>query len=124
MKHYLLLSYLLVSFPGSSLAAESLCQQKEHEIQREIELARQHDNSRRVTGLERALTEARADCTDEKLKAAHQEKIKNRQQEIAEREQELQEARQEGADQDKIAKRERKLEEARQALQQLQASPW
>lgn len=124
MMHKILLSFALIALSGSALAAESLCQQKEREIQHEIALARQHDNQRRVTGLERALTEARAGCNDEKLKAAHQEKIKIQQQKIAEREQELQEARQGGDDKEKIAKRERKLEEARQALKQLQASPW
>ncbi|MEJ1268722.1 DUF1090 family protein [Pantoea ananatis] len=36
--------------------AQSLCQQKEQDIQREIEMAQKHNNQRRVNGLERALT--------------------------------------------------------------------
>ncbi|MEB5972889.1 DUF1090 domain-containing protein [Pantoea dispersa] len=124
MKQQLLLGAILFSLSGSLLAAESLCQQKEQDIQREIEMAKQHDNQRRVTGLERALTEVRANCTDEKLKSAHAERIEAQQHKVAERERELQEERQEGKDQEKIGKRERKLEEARHELKKLQAEPY
>lgn len=123
MKQQLLLGAILFSLSGSLLAAESLCQQKQQDIQREIEMAKQHDNQRRVTGLERALTEVRANCTDEKLKSAHAERIEAQQHKVAERERELQQDRQEGKDQEKIGKRERKLEEARQELKKLQAEP-
>lgn len=124
MKQPLLLGAILFSLSGSLLAAESLCQQKQQDIQREIEMAKQHDNQRRVTGLERALTEVRANCTDEKLKSAHAERIEAQQHKVAERERELQQDRQEGKDQEKIGKRERKLEEARQELKKLQAEPY
>ena len=124
MKQQLLLGAILFSLSGSLLAAESLCQQKQQDIQREIEMAKQHDNQRRVTGLERALTEVRAHCTDEKLKSAHAERIEAQQHKVAERERELQQDRQEGKDQEKIGKRERKLEEARQELKKLQAEPY
>ncbi|MCT6591817.1 DUF1090 domain-containing protein [Pantoea dispersa] len=124
MKQQLLLGAILFSLSGSLLAAESLCQQKQQDIQHEIEMAKQHDNQRRVTGLERALTEVRANCTDEKLKSAHAERIEAQQHKVAERERELQQDRQEGKDQEKIGKRERKLEEARQELKKLQAEPY
>lgn len=124
MKQQLLLGAILFSLSGSLLATESLCQQKQQDIQREIEMAKQHDNQRRVTGLERALTEVRANCTDEKLKSAHAERIEAQQHKVAERERELQQDRQEGKDQEKIGKRERKLEEARQELKKLQAEPY
>ncbi|WP_153001963.1 DUF1090 domain-containing protein [Pantoea dispersa] len=124
MKQQLLLGAILFSLSGSLLAAESLCQQKQQDIQREIEMAKQHDNQRRVTGLERALTEVRTNCTDEKLKSAHAERIEAQQHKVAERERELQQDRQEGKDQEKIGKRERKLEEARQELKKLQAEPY
>ncbi|WEA06273.1 DUF1090 domain-containing protein [Pantoea dispersa] len=124
MKQQLLLGAILFSLSGSLLAAESLCQQKQQDIQREIEMAKQHDNQRRVTGLERALTEVRANCTDDKLKSAHAERIEAQQHKVAERERELQQDRQEGKDQEKIGKRERKLEEARQELKKLQAEPY
>ncbi|MBW1216187.1 DUF1090 domain-containing protein [Pantoea allii] len=124
MKHKLLLGMVLFSLSGSLMAAQSLCQQKEQDIQREIEMAQKHNNQRRVNGLERALTEVRAGCTDKKLKASHLEKINAQKQKVAERERELKEERDEGHDKDKIAKREHKLEEARQELKKLQAEPY
>ena len=122
MKHQLLLGAILFSLSGSLMAAETLCQQKEHDIQREIDMAKQHDNQRRVTGLERALTEVRANCTDERLKSAHSERIAEQKHKISERERELKEERQDG-DKDKIEKRERKLEEAQHELKKLEAEP-
>ncbi|AWQ21137.1 Protein YqjC [Pantoea ananatis] len=124
MKHTLLLGITLFSLSGSLMAAQSLCQQKEQDIQREIEMAQKHNNQRRVNGLERALTEVRAGCTDKKLKASHLEKINAQKEKVAERERELKEERDESHDKDKIAKRERKLEEARQELKKLQAEPY
>jgi len=124
MKYQLLLGLALFSLSGSLMAAESLYQQKEQDIQHEIAMAQQHNNQRRVNGLERALTEVRANCSDEKLKAAHQERIKAQQEKVAERERELKEERQDGDDKEKIAKRERKMEEARQELKKLQAEPY
>ncbi|WHS99261.1 MAG: hypothetical protein LZT29_02255 [Pantoea stewartii] len=78
MKNKLLLGIVLFSLSGSLMAAESLCQQKEQDIQHEIEMAKKHNNQRRVNGLERALTEVRAGCTDKKLKASHLEKSTRR----------------------------------------------
>jgi len=124
MKHQLLLGLALFSLSGSLMAAESLCQQKEQDIQHEIAMAKQHNNQRRVNGLERALTEVRASCSDNKLKASHQTRIKAQREKVAERERELKEERQEGDDREKIARREHKLEEARQDLKKLQAEPY
>ncbi|WP_239953660.1 DUF1090 family protein [Pantoea sp. Z09] len=126
MKHQLLLGLALFSLSGSLMAAESLCQQKEQDIQHEIAMAKQHNNQRRVNGLERALTEVRANCSDDQLKTAHQTRIKEQREKVAEREREreLKEERQEGDDKEKIAKRERKVEEARQELKKLQAEPY
>ncbi|UIL53004.1 MULTISPECIES: DUF1090 domain-containing protein [Pantoea] len=124
MKYHLLLGMALLSLSGLLLAAESLCQQKEQDIQREIAVAQKHNNQRRVNGLERALTEVRADCTDKKLEAAHLERINAQKQKVAEREHELKEERDEGHDKDKIAKRQQKLDEARRELKKLQAEPY
>lgn len=106
------------------MAAESLCQQKEQDIKLEIDVAQKHNNQRRVNGLERALTEVRANCTDKKLEAAHLERINTQKQKVAERERELKEERQDGDDKEKIVKREEKLEEARHELKKLQAEPY
>ncbi|MBP2168391.1 vacuolar-type H+-ATPase subunit I/STV1 [Erwinia toletana] len=123
MKLRYILCSALFSLSGFVQAAEPLCLQKEQAIQHEIDMARKHDNQRRITGLERALTEARAGCTDAKLKSEHQEKIKQHQQEITQREHDLKEARDKG-DSDKITKREKKLAEAREELKSTEAAPY
>ncbi|WP_437612206.1 DUF1090 domain-containing protein [Erwinia sp. V71] len=123
MKGRYILCAILATFSAGAMAAEPLCLEKERAIQHEIELAKQHQNQRRVNGLERALTEARAGCTDAKLKSAHQSKIKQHEAEIVERERDLQEARAKG-DRDKITKREKKLAEAREELSQAKAAPY
>lgn len=124
MKYQVLLGVALFSLSGSLLAAESLCEQKEQDIQREIGMAQKHNNERRVNGLERALTEVREDCSDKKLEAAHLERINAQKQKVAEREHALKEEREEDHDRDKIAKRQEKLDEARRELKKLQAEPY
>lgn len=123
MKFRTSLFLALFSLSGFTQAAGVLCLQKEKNIEREIADAKQHDNQRRVNGLERALTEVRASCTDEKLKAAHQENINVKKQEVAEREHDLKEAEEDG-DKEKIAKRQRKLQEEREELKALQSAPY
>lgn len=118
-----ILAAVLFSLACSAQAA-GLCQQKEQAIQHEIEIARQHDNPRRVSGLERALTETRANCSDASVRAAHQQKIKEHQQKVVEREQELKQEQAEGGDRQKIAKREKKLAEAQRELKDVQAAPY
>ena len=121
---YRILGLSLLTLTSFAQAAESLCLQKEQDIQHEIELARQHDNQRRVTGLERALTEARAGCTDAKLRDNHQAKIKEHQQKVDERQKELDQEKADGDDSKKIAKRERKLAEAKRELKEILAAPY
>ena len=124
MRYRTLLGLSLFTLTTFAHAADSLCLQKEQEIQHEIDLANKHDNQRRVTGLERALTEARAGCTDEKLKAQHQEKIADRKRQVAERQKELVQEKADGDDSKKIAKRERKLVEAQHELKEVEAAPY
>lgn len=58
--------------------ASSLCSEKEQDIQREIGYAEKHQNKNRVDGLNKALKEVRANCTDSSSRAAHQKKLTNR----------------------------------------------
>lgn len=123
MKYRLTLAASLLAV--TSLAqAGPLCQQKEQAIQQQIDFARQHDNQRQVNGLERALTETRAHCSDEDVRKSHQEKIQKHQKKVIEREQELQQERNEGGDSKKIAKREKKLADAQRELKEVQAAPY
>lgn len=123
MKNHFILGASLLMFATFS-QADTLCQQKEQSIQHEIDMAKKHDNQRRVNGLERALTETHANCSDVSLKTAHQDKIRQHEKKVAEREQELKQEKAEGNDREKIAKREQKLADARHELKEVQAAPW
>jgi Protein of unknown function (DUF1090). len=119
MKYRITLALALFSLSTASFA-NSLCQEKEQDIQREISYAEKHNNQHRIDGLKKALSEVKANCTDSQLRADHQKKIAEQKDEIAERRQDLQEAKEKG-DADKIAKRERKLKEAQEDLKALEA---
>ncbi|MEL4016280.1 DUF1090 domain-containing protein [Dryocola clanedunensis] len=119
MNYRTVLAIALLSLTSATHAA-SLCSEKEADIQREIGYAEKHQNQHRIDGLNKALKEVRANCTDSSLRAEHQKKIDEQKEEIAERKADLQEARQKG-DADKITKREEKLSEAEHELKDLEA---
>lgn len=119
MKFRMTLALALFSLSTTTFA-NSLCQEKEQDIQREIGYSEKHNNQHRVDGLKKALSEVKANCSDSKLRADHQKKIAEQKDEIAERRQDLQEAKEKG-DAEKIAKREKKLKEAQDDLKALEA---
>ncbi|EPR1453498.1 DUF1090 domain-containing protein [Citrobacter koseri] len=119
MKYRIAFAITLFTLSAGSYA-NTLCQEKEQDIQKEISYAEKHNNQNRINGLNKALSELRANCTDSKLRADHQKKIAKQKDEIAERQHDLVEAKQKG-DADKIAKRERKLAEAQDDLKKLEA---
>ena len=119
MKYRIALAVTLFALSASSYA-NTLCQEKEHDIQREISYAEKHNNQSRINGLNKALSEVQANCSDSKLRAEHQKKIAEQKDEIAERKRDLAEAKQKG-DTDKITKRERKLAEAQTELKELES---
>jgi len=122
MKYLLVLPLTALAF--SAFAQSSLCEQKQQDIQRQIDDARQHGNSSRIAGLERAKAEAGHGCTDDKLRATHAAKIKDQQQQIAERQRDVDEARHEGQDSKKVAKKQRKLDDAQRELKELQSTQY
>ena len=119
MNYRIVLALAIFSLSAFSRAA-NLCQEKEHEIQREISYAEKHHNQSRINGLNKALREVRANCSDGQLRAAHQKNIAAQKEEVAERRRELAEAKQKG-DAEKISKREHKLKQAQQELKALEA---
>jgi Protein of unknown function (DUF1090). len=119
MKYRIALTIALLSLSAAA-SATTLCQEKEQDIQREISYAEKHHNQNRINGLQKALSEVRAHCSDSKLRADHKEKIAEQKEEIAERKRDLAEAKQKG-DADKVAKRERKLAESQQELKELES---
>ncbi len=119
MKHRIALLLVLTSLSTSAFAL-SPCQEKEQDIQREISYAEKHHNQNRIDGLNKALSEVKAHCSDSKLKADHQQKIAKQREEISGRQRDLREAKQKG-DAEKISKRQRKLDEAQQELKALES---
>lgn len=109
---------------GTFAHAGTLCQQKEQNVQNEIDIAKKHDNKHRVIGLQQALNEIRANCNDDFLRKAHQEKISQHEKKVSERERELQQEKAKGGNGNKIKKREKKLDEARNELKEVQATPY
>ena len=112
MKYRIALAVSLFALSAGSYAT-TLCQEKEQNILKEISYAEKHQNQNRIDGLNKALSEVRANCSDSQLRAKQKD-------EVAERQQDLAEAKQKG-DADKIAKRERKLAEAQEELKKLKA---
>ena len=104
-------------FTTAALAAPQpeSCVTKQQEIQKQIDEARSHNNQNRIDGLDKALRENKAHCTDAGLKAENQKRVEEKREKVAEREQELKEAQAKG-DHDKIIKKQQKLEEARSEL--------
>jgi Protein of unknown function (DUF1090). len=119
MKYRIVIALACLSLSSAAFSA-TLCQQKEQDIQREISHAEKHGNQYRLSGLNKALSEVKDHCTDEKLKADHQKKIAEQRDEIAERQRDLAEAQAKG-DADKIATREHKLAEANEELKALES---
>ncbi|HDR2158891.1 TPA: DUF1090 domain-containing protein [Enterobacter cancerogenus] len=119
MKYRITLALALLSLSSASFAT-SLCQEKENDIQREISYAEKHNNQHRINGLKKALSEVKANCSDDELRADHKKKIDKQKDEIAERRHDLEEAKEKG-DADKIAKREKKLKEAQEELKALES---
>ncbi|RKQ40388.1 DUF1090 domain-containing protein [Enterobacter sp. R1(2018)] len=119
MNYRTVLAIALLSLTSASQAA-SPCSEKEADIQREIGYAEKHHNQNRIDGLNKALKELRANCSDSGLRAEHQKKVTKQKEEVAERKADLQKARQKG-DAEKITKREKKLSEAEHELKALEA---
>lgn len=119
MKYRIALAVGLVALSAQALAA-SPCQEKQQDIKREITYAEKHHNQSRIDGLNKALREVKANCSDSRLRAEHQKKIAEQKEEIAERQRDLAEAKAKG-DADKISKREHKLSEAQDELKKLES---
>lgn len=87
------------------------CESKAQAIEQQMAHAREQGNRNRLDGLQKALTQIKANCTAQSLADEKADKVKEKQQEVAERQQDLKEAQASG-DKEKIAVRQKKLEEA------------
>lgn len=103
------------------LAAEEVpaltgCAAKRQSITTQIEQARAHGNSAQQAGLEKALSEVTANCTDASLRKERENKVLDARHEVNRRQADLDKAVKKG-DADKINKRKDKLAESRKELQ-------
>lgn len=113
----------LMSF--SSVAAQecsglSGCEAKVCQIEKQIEFAKQHNNSNKEAGLQKALTEVKDHCTVGGLKDDLQDDIDDVMDDLAEHQDDLAEAIQE-QELDKVEKYKQKIAEDKQELEQLKA---
>ena len=103
------------------LAAEEVpeltgCAAKRQAISAQIEQARTHGNSEQQAGLEKALSEVTAHCTDASLRKERENKVLDAKHEVSRRQSDLDKAMKKG-DADKINKRKDKLAQSRKELQ-------
>ena len=92
------------------------CAAKRQAISLQIEQAKAHGNAEQQAGLEKALSEVTAHCTDASLKKERENKVLDAKHEVSQRQADLDKAMKKG-DPDKINKRKEKLAESRKELQ-------
>ncbi|MFJ3487005.1 DUF1090 domain-containing protein [Pseudomonas sp. NPDC090202] len=95
------------------------CAAKRQDISAQIEQAKAAGNSDRQAGLETALSEVTANCTDAGLIKQQEQKVLDAKREVSRRQADLNKAMSKG-DPDKINKRKDKLAESRKELQDAQ----
>ncbi|MDH4610046.1 DUF1090 domain-containing protein [Pseudomonas sp. BN102] len=110
---FALLAGALLAHPV--LASDGNCAAKRQALEQRIEVASAHDNTAQQAGLEKALAEVKAHCTDASLRQEREAKVAKYQVEVSQREADLREAQAKG-DPEKIASRQAKLAEARAEL--------
>lgn len=110
----------VMTFQASGAAQSTDCAVKKANIERQISYARQHGNTHRVNGLNKALGEISEHCTDADLLTARKNKIAEKEKKVAGRQQELADAQTSGKA-DKVTKKRQKLKEAEQELKDAQA---
>lgn len=93
------------------------CAAKEQDIQNQITRAREASNTSQLEGLEIALGEMQANCTDEGLRKEREGKVLDAKREVSKRQADLDKAMSKG-DPEKIDTRKEKLAEARKELQE------
>ena len=93
------------------------CAAKRSAIEQQLQQARDHKNAAQAAGLETALTQVKANCTDAGLRSEREQKVLEARHEVSQRTKDLDKAMKK-ADAEKINKRKEKLAEAKQELQE------
>ena len=105
---------LLAAEPAQELTG---CAAKRQSIATQIEHAKAHGNSDQLAGLEKALSEVTAHCTDASLKKERENKVLEAKHEVSRRQGDLDKAMKKG-DPEKINKLKDKLAKSRKELQE------
>lgn len=105
--------------PLTVLADSSPCQQKFANIEQQIEQAKKHGNPHRVKGLERALHNAKSNCSTRSLIDDKKEDIVEQEEKITDLTKKIQEKTQSGKV-EKVKTLERELQEEQEKLTILQ----
>lgn len=109
---------IMVTTYALSVRAESICGNKISQLEKQLAIAKQHNNAGKAAGLERALDNVRAWCTDENELAEAEVKVFEKQEKVVDRQDELDKAVAKGDAQKKIEKRKQKLAEAQGELRE------
>lgn len=108
------ISVLLLA--GQAQGSEAVgCKARHQAVTDQLVFARAHDNKDQVAGLEQALRNIEAHCTDAGLVEEQLQRVAKQREEVEERLADLQSARVSGKP-DKIAKKQAKLEESQAEL--------
>jgi hypothetical protein len=119
-KSSLLTALSTTAFALSGAAqAGNTCADKKRAIQQQISYAYLYGNTYQLAGLQKALSENQAHCTDQGLRAELEKDVRQKQRKVAERQEELADAQASGKPK-KIAKKQRRLAEAQDELQDAQ----
>lgn len=114
-KIFLIISAVFIPFTAVNAENPTGCAAKKQNIETQIQHAKNAGNTNRVRGLEKALAETKAHCTDTNLTKQRQQKIDDKERKVQKRQQELNEAKGKN-DTQKIAKKQKKLAEAQAEL--------
>ena len=120
----------LILFTACSLLAAPLfaadeapqstgCAAKRQDLSTQVDLAKANGNSDQQAGLEKALSEVTANCTDASLLKQLEQKVLDAKHDVSRRQSDLTKAMSKG-DPDKINKRKDKLAQSRKDLQEAQ----
>ncbi|WP_342649891.1 DUF1090 domain-containing protein [Pseudomonas sp. REB1044] len=93
------------------------CAAKRSAIEQQLSEARAHNNSDQAAGLEKALSEVTANCTDSSLRKEREQRVLDARHEVSQRTKDLDKAMKKG-DPEKINKRKEKLAESKKELQE------
>ena len=104
-----------VSLAGANGQELRGCAAKRAAIEREISYAEQYKNTHKLVGLQEALKNVEAHCTDEGLRAERMQKVLKKEQDVRDAEVALSEANVRGKA-DRVEKKQRELAEAQAEL--------